>query len=467
MGLKLYNTLTRQKDEFVSLEPGQVRMYTCGPTVYRFAHIGNLRTYLMSDILKRALQYNGYQVKQVMNITDVGHMADEAGLDIEAGEDKVLATARKERKTPRQIADFYTEAFLKDIEQINILPADVHPRATEHISHMIGITQRLLERGLAYGRGGAIYYDVSAFPGYGKLSGNTLDELRAGHRIELDEQKDDLADFLLWRVAGPGRIAKWNSPWGEGFPGWHVECSAMSIEYLGEEFDIQAGGIDLIFPHHENCIAQSEGATGKPFAHCFVHAEHLLAEGRKMAKSAGNYYLLKDLVERGFDPLAFRLLCLQSHYRSKLNFTWDAQEGAQKALERLRRNMAEWRAAAGEAQPRTADGELFARRFAETISDDLAMPSTLVVVWDVVASDLHPGEKYRLLADFDRVLGLDLTREAERPQELSPEERELLEKRDAARKAKDWATADKLRAELLERGVEVTDSPQGTTWRRR
>jgi len=470
--IQFFNSLGRRKEVFTSLTPGQVRMYSCGPTVYRYIHIGNLRTYLMSDLIRRVLEYNGYQVTQLINITDVGHLAEEDALGIESGEDKVLAAARQERKSPQEIAEHYTQAFLEDIAAINIQPAHRYPKATQHIPQMLALIQKLLDKGLAYARGGSVFYDVSAFPDYGKLSGHTLDELRAGYRIEVDEIKDDPADFLLWRGARPGQLAVWDSPWGPGFPGWHIECSAMSMEYLGPQLDIHTGGEDLIFPHHENEIAQSEGATGLPFVRVWMHGAHLLAEGRKMAKSTGNVLRLKDLVAQGIEPLAYRLLCLSHQYRSHMNVTWDSLHAAQARLERLRRNVAEWRQAASShtvhgVEP-SAAGEAYAATFRAAINDDLALPTALTVVWDVEKSDLPPQDKLALILDFDRVLGLRLAEvPAAAPVELTEEERALIEQRDAARKARDWATSDRLRAELAAHGLIIEDTPQGMRWRRR
>jgi cysteinyl-tRNA synthetase len=453
----LYNTLARRREGFQPLDPAgkQVRIYTCGPTVYRYAHLGNLRSYLMADFLRRTLEYLGYEVFHVKNITDVGHMRDDM---LDRGEDKVVMAALQEGKTPAEIAEFYTQAFLEDERRLNILPAHVFPRASQHIPEMIAIVQRLLERGYAYEVDGTVYYDVSEFADYGKLSGNRLDKLRAGWRVKVEEDKRDPEDFALWKKAEPGRLMKWDSPWGLGFPGWHIECSAMSMKYLGEQFDIHTGGVDNIFPHHEDEIAQSEAATGKPFVRFWLHGEHLLVEETRMAKSAGNFYVLQDLLDQGLDPLAYRYLCLTAHYRSKLNFTWESIHGAQKALDRLYDLMADW------DEPEEVDSA-YRQRFLAALSDDLETPKALALAWEVAGSDLPSATKAATLLDFDRVLGLNLGKVERRPQELPEELRRLLEEREQARRARDWATADRLRGQLRERGVEVQDTPQGPKWK--
>lgn len=473
MTLQFYNTLTRQQADFESIEPGKVRMYTCGPTVYRYPHIGNMRTFLFADLIRRVLEYNGYEVTQAMNITDVGHMADETGLDIEEGEDKVEAAARKERKTPAQIADYYTQVFMDDLRAMNIQPAHHYPRATEFIPHMVALNERLVENGMAYEREGFLYYAVGRFDGYGQLSGNTLDALQEGHRSAVDTIKENPADFVLWRAAGEGRLTKWDSPWGEGFPGWHIECSAMSMHYLGEQIDVHTGGEDLAFPHHENEIAQSEGATGKsPFVRFWMHGAHLLAEGRKMSKQTGNVILLRDvagdagylsLEAEGIDPLAFRLLAFTVHYRHHMNVTWETLRGQQTALDRLRRLIGEWQASGPPAGDLSEEARAFADAFRGHVNNDLAMPQAVTVMWDVTKSELPDAEKLALLLDFDRVLGLslDAIEAAGAEIELNADERELVEARAAARAEKNWQEADRLRDELAERGITVTDTPKG------
>jgi len=455
--VRLYNSLTRRVDSLEPITPGRVTIYTCGSTVYRYAHIGNLRTYLFGDLLRRTLQYLGYEVLYVKNITDVGHMR-------ETGEDPILLAAEVEGKTPVEIAEFYTAAWLEDERLLNMAPADVMPKATDHIGEMVELTAELVERGLAYEVDGNVYYDVSAFPGYGQLSGQRLEQMRAGHRVDVESDKRDPEDFALWKLAEPGRVMKWPSPWGEGFPGWHIECSAMSMKYLGQRFDVHTGGIDLKFPHHEDEIAQSEGVTGHPVVSVWLHGEFLTLRDAKMAKSAGNVIRVSDLPDKGFEPLAFRYLALTAHYRSKLDFTEEAMHAAASGLRRLRR-------AAGEAHGTDVSGvELasepmagYRARFVEAISDDLGMPGALAVSHAVAgADDLDGPQRRALLLDFDRVLGLGGDAPADEAiSELPEGVAELLDQRAAARAARDFATSDRLRDELATLGVEVRDTPNG------
>jgi cysteinyl-tRNA synthetase len=457
--VRLHNTLTRRVEPLVPLEPGRVGIYTCGSTVYKYAHIGNLRTYLFGDLLHRTLEYLGYEVRYVKNITDVGHMRDDQ-LDAIEGEDKMERAAETEGKTPAQIADFYTDAWLEDEALLNILPADVMPKATEHIAEMISMTEQLVAKGLAYEVDGTIYFDVSAFPPYGQLSGQRVEETHAGHRVEVEHDKRDPADFALWKRAGARRLMKWPSPWGDGFPGWHIECSAMSLRHLGERFDIHTGGIDLKFPHHEDEIAQSEGALGHRVVSIWMHGEFLTTGDAKMAKSAGNIIRVAELPEKGYEPLAFRYLALTAHYRSKLDFTDAAMHAASSGLARLRR-------AVGSAPDEPADlaAEPMAghrRRFAEAIADDLALPKALAIAHEVAsAHDLTDGQRRALLLDFDRVLGLSLDAPAAAEEPLPPGAAELLERRAAARADRDFATSDAIRDELAAMGVDVRDTPSG------
>ncbi len=323
------------------MEDRHVRMYSCGPTVYRFVHIGNLRTFLLSDLVRRALEFEGYEVTQVINITDVGHMTDEAS---DAGRDKMLLAVDDEGLSPSEIAEKYTRAFLDDAALIGIKPAHVYPKATEHIPEMLELAQKLVQRGHAYEVGGSIYFDVRSFPDYGKLSGNTLEKLRAGHRqeLEVDPDKRHPEDFALWKKAGANRLMRWDSPWGAGFPGWHVECSAMSMKYLGERFDIHTGGTDLVFPHHEDEIAQSEGGVGHPVVSIWAHGGFLRLTGQKMAKSSGNILRIGDLAEMGFDPLSYRYLTFTTRYRSEMDFSEDALRDADTHVKRLRQRMVGW-----------------------------------------------------------------------------------------------------------------------------
>ena len=459
--MRFYDTLTRGLAAVRTQRAGLVTMYTCGPTVYRPVHIGNLRTFLAADLLRRAFELEGLDVCQVMNITDVGHMADDS--QEEGGADKMLLAAEDEGLSPAEIAHKYTQAFLRDSAAINIARAETYPRATEHIDDMIAMTAALVERGHAYPAGGSVYYDVDSFPGYGALSHNTVDHLAAGHRMEgTDSAKRHHYDFTLWRAAGPRRLMKWDSPWGEGFPGWHIECSAMSRRHLGEHIDVHTGGADLIFPHHDSEIAQSEAAAGHRVVGAWSHAYHLLSDGRKMAKSAGNFVQLSDIQARGFDPLAFRFLALQTRYREPTNFTWEALGAADRGLERYRRLMAGWFAGPGPiTSPAARDLD---RRFREAVADDLNTPRALTVVAELAGAAVEGPEKYRLLAGWDRFLGLDLTRTVRPQEELPAGASAMIAAREQARAARDWASADRLRSELATLGVEVIDTPDGTRW---
>ncbi|HEX7068616.1 MAG TPA: cysteine--tRNA ligase [Candidatus Limnocylindria bacterium] len=464
--VRLHDSLTRTTRPLEPLEPGRVGIYTCGSTVYKYAHIGNLRTYLFGDLLHRTLEYLGYEVRYVKNITDVGHMRDDQ-LESLTGPDKVEEAAALEGKTPMQIADFYTAAWLEDEALLNILPADVMPRATEHIGEMLSLTERLVEKGLAYEVDGTIYYDVSEFPGYGKLSGQKVTETHAGHRVEVETDKHDPADFALWKHAEPGRLMKWPSPWGDGFPGWHIECSAMSLKHLGERFDIHTGGIDLKFPHHEDEIGQSEGALGHEVVSIWMHGEFLTMGDAKMAKSAGNIIRVADLPDLGYEPLAFRYLALTAHYRSKLDFTADAMHAATSGLARLRRAVASGVSEAVDLSASPMAG--YRQRFTDAIADDLGLPRALAVAHEVAsASDLTDPQRRALLLDFDRVLGLSLDAPGAAEAPLPEGAAELLERRATARAARDFAASDALRDELAALGVEVRDTAEGqeTTVRR-
>ncbi len=454
-GVRLYNTMTRGKEDLRPLEAGRVRIYSCGPTVYRYVHVGNLRTFMLPDLLCRSLEYLGYQTEQVMNITDVGHLTDDT---FDRGEDKMLVSARLENKSPQEIAAFYTAAFLDDAAKLNIRRAEHYPRATEYIPQMLALIEGLVQRGHAYEAGGTVYYDIASFPAYGRLSGNSTADLRAGVRGEVDPRKRHPGDFTLWKAAGEHRLQVWPSPWGPGFPGWHIECSAMSMSLLGERFDIHTGGADNVFPHHEAEIAQSEGAFGHQVVGCWVHGEHLLLSGARMAKSAGNFFRVTELEEQGHDPLAFRYLALQAKYRTKLNFSPEGLAGADRALGQLRRRIASW-STAGDG-PR---GD-FDQRFRASLEDDLDLPAAMALVAELGRSDLAPGAKAALLLDWDQVLGLDLGREPVRA-DLPPGAAELLEQRALARAGRDFATADRLRDELSAMRVTVTDGPDGQAWR--
>jgi cysteinyl-tRNA synthetase len=460
--VRIYDTLTRKLEDVVPADDRHVRMYTCGPTVYRYTHIGNLRSFLLSDLLRRALEFEGHEVTQILNITDVGHMTDEAS---DSGRDRMELAVDDEGLAPAEIVDKYTSAFLEDSAKLGLQPAHGYPKATDHIPEMLELTERLIENGHAYEVDGTVYYDVQSFEGYGKLSGNTLDKLRAGHRqeIEIDPGKKFHADFALWKKAGPNRLMKWDSPWGEGFPGWHIECSAMSMKYLGERFDIHTGGVDLIFPHHEDEIAQSEGAVGHRVVSNWIHGGHLRLGELKMAKSKGNIVRISDLEEMGFDPLSFRYLTFQTRYRSEMDFSDEAMRGADQHVRRLRRRMAGWVPVAGTLSDAAKDLDA---RFRGAVADDLDMPRALVVVNEVASSDLPGGEKYALLSSWDAVLGLDLEREALQKWQPSEEIRSLVSERDEARAAKDYARSDEIRDRLQAMGLEVMDTAAGTKVRR-
>ena len=459
--IRLHNSLGRALETLEPITPDRVTIYTCGSTVYKYAHIGNLRTYLFGDLLHRTLEYLGHEVRYVKNITDVGHMRDDQ-LDSLRGPDKIELAAETEGKTPMEIADFYTRAWLDDEALLNILPADLMPKATDHIPEMIDLTARLLEKDLAYEVDGTIYYDVSAFPGYGQLSGQKVEETHAGHRVEVESDKRDPADFALWKHAHEHRSMKWPSPWGDGFPGWHIECSAMSLKHLGERFDVHTGGIDLKFPHHEDEIAQSDGALDHRVVSTWLHGEFLTLGDAKMAKSAGNIIRVSDLPAKGFEPLEFRYLALTAHYRSKLDFTQDAMHAAASGLARLRRATSGTDADGSPVDLSSEPMAGYRARFVEAISEDLAMPSALAVAHGVAgADDLTPPQRRALLRDFDRVLGLDLARAEPAQAPLPAGAPELLERREAARSARDFTASDALRDELAALGVEVRDTPEG------
>ena len=451
--LQLYDTLTREKKPFGSLEAKRARIYSCGPTVYRDVHIGNLRTYLLADWLRRVLEAQGYDVHHVKNITDVGHMRQEL---LERGEDKVIAAALAAGKTPQQIARQYTESFLRDEAALNIKPAHDFPRATDYIDQMIAMIQRLVDQGLAYVVEGDVYFSVERFPTYGKLSGNTGEALLEGVRAELDPNKRDPRDFALWKSAEPGRIAKWPSPWGDGFPGWHIECSAMSTSLLGPRFDIHTGGVDNIFPHHEDEIAQSEGALGHQVVEYWLHGQHLLVDGLKMAKSTGNDYTLSQLEERGFDPLAFRYLCATVHYRRRLNFTFESLRAASAGLSRLRQ--AAHQAVASSNNGDGDDSSEWEAAFWGALLDDLHLPRALSAVWGLVRSSVPDVVKARLLRAFDDVLGLDLLAPTSVPDAVQS----MVDERRKLRSRAEFAKADELRQRIAEAGFHVRDAGRDT-----
>lgn len=454
--IRLYNTASRSIEDFHPINKDQVGLYTCGPTVYHYAHLGNLRTYILNDTLKRTLGFNGLAVKHVMNITDVGHLVS----DSDEGEDKLEKGARRQGKTVWEIAEFYTQAFLEDSRQLNITPADVLAPATAEIEAQQQLIQTLLDKGVAYQAEQAIYFDVTKFPDYGKFAGQDLDQKLAAARSEVNQDPDkrNQADFALWFFT-VGRFADhamhWPSPWGEGFPGWHIECSAISMKYLGEEFDLHTGGVDHIGTHHPNEIAQSVAATGKGFAKHWVHGEFLNISGDKMSKSADNFDRLQTVIDRGFSPLDYRYFCLSAHYRSKLDFDWDRLQAAATTYKNLKREVASWESAGSEDQTAVSD-------FTAAINNDLDLPTALSIMWGVVGSDLATDNKRATINRFDQVLGLGLF--DLRTAELDDTDKQLLEQRKQARAAQDWALSDQLRQQLADRGVEVEDRPNGTKW---
>ena len=463
MTVRLYDSLTRELHEVAPVDGETVKIYSCGPTVYRYIHIGNMRSFMLGDLIRRALRFGGQRVRWIMNITDVGHMTDEVS---DTGRDKMELAEADEGLSAAEIARKYTDAFLEDSDLVGIERADLYPRATEHIDEMIKIIQTLIEKGHAYEVDGTVYYDVTSFPGYGKLSGNTLDQLRAGHRQEVavDPAKRHPEDFALWKKAGPNRALTWPSPWGDGYPGWHIECSAMSMKHLGERFDIHTGGNDNKFPHHEDEIAQSEAAVGHSVVSTWVHGGFLRMGKVKMAKSAGNILRVTDLAAQGVDPLAYRLLCFGTRYRSEMNFDWEALEGQNRRLTELRRRVADWGSASDSL---SEPAEALDARFRQAVADDLDLPHALVVLNETVGATIPGGEKVALLTAWDELLGLDLGRLAREAFEPSEEALALIAERDEARAAKDFAKSDEIRDRLQAMGLEVMDTPQGTKVRPR
>src|SRR5256884_1224339 len=456
--LRLYNTLARTKQVLQPLNHGVVRLYSCGPTVYRYVHVGNLRTFMLPDLLCRSLEYLGYTTERVMNITDVGHLTYDT---FDRGEDKRLVSGRLENRSTEEIAAHYAEAFLDDVRKVNIRPAANYPRATDYIPRMLELVEKLIELGHAYEVDGTVYYDVASFPSYGKLSRNSTERLMAGHRGEPDPRKRHPGDFTLWRSAGAHRLQVWPSPWGPGYPGWHIECSAMSMSILGERFDIHTGGADNVFPHHEAEIAQSEAVTGHRVVSLWMHGGLLMLAGSRMAKSAGNFFRITELEEQGFDPLAFRYLALQAKYRAPPNFSTEGLAGADRALRQLRERVAEW--SGGGSPPDSHDD--WESRFRAAISNDLDLPAAMALVAGLLRSSLPAPAKASLLKRWDAVLGLDLSRESP-PHALPVGAAALLEARERARAAKDFARSDQLRAELAGLGVSVIDTPEGQRTKR-
>ncbi len=475
--MKLYNSASRQKEEFTTHEPGKVSMYTCGPTVYHFAHIGNLRSYIMEDVLEKALRWEGLEVKRVMNITDVGHLSSDA----DTGEDKMLKGAQREHKSVMEIAKFYTDAFFADCEKLNIKYPDVVQPATGMIDEYIKVITKLLDTGYAYAAGGNIYFDTSKLEKYYVFNDHDAEDLQTGVRdsVEEDVNKRNKTDFVLWFTKSKfeDQALKWDSPWGVGYPGWHIECSCISMKYLGEYLDLHCGGIDNAFPHHTNEIAQSEAYLGHPWCKHWFHIHHLNTNDGKMSKSKGEFLTVSLLEEKGFDPLAYRLFCLQSHYRKALTFSWDNLQNAQGTYEKLVRRVAaltdEGSVDEGAAQP-------LQERFQAALDNDLNTSLAVTALYDVLKADVNDATKRALIDSFDQVLGLRLLdhaaalREKEAAQAapaaaLTGEDAEiqaLVDRRAEAKKAKDFAAADAIRAQLTAMGVEVTDTPQGPVWKK-
>jgi len=455
--LKLFNTLTRKKEIFKPLRDKKVGLYTCGPTVYWHAHIGNLRTYIFEDILKRILIYNGYKVKHVMNITDVGHLTS----DEDTGEDKVEKAAREKKMDAWKLAEFYTKAFKKDLQRLNIIEPEIWCKATDHIKEQIDLIRKLEKKGYTYIIEDGVYFDTSKLKDYGKLAGLRKVKQLAGARVEVVPGKKNPADFALWKFTPPGvkRQMEWDSPWGRGFPGWHIECSAMSMKYLGETFDIHCGGVDHIPVHHTNEIAQAEAATGKAFVKYWLHGAFLVLKEGRMGKSEGNIITLEDLVKRGFHPLAFRYLCLTAHYRKRLVFSWENLEAAQRGLESLVYFVQEIYQK-NRLKRKNRKIRNYQKKFLEFINDDLNIPRALSLAWQVSRDkNLSQREKYFLLSDFDKIFGLRLNKV--KPLKISKQVQKLLKKREVLRKEKKWQEADKIREQIQKLGYLIEDTPKG------
>ena len=454
--IEIYNTLTRKKEKFNSIEDKEVKLYTCGPTVYNFAHIGNLRAYLFMDTLRRVFKYNGYKLKHVMNVTDVGHLVSDA----DEGEDKMMKAARRENKDPFQIADFYTKEFLKDIDKLNVDRPEIIARATEHIDVMENYVKKIIENGYAYETEDTIYFDTSKLDEYGVLSNRKVEDQKAGARVEFDTSKKNISDFAIWIKAPENHLMKWDTFWGKCYPGWHLECSAMGHKYLGEQFDIHTGGIDHISIHHENEIAQSKGFSGKIPANYWMHNNFLLVNNEKMSKSLNNLYTLEDLEQKGYEPLVYKMFNFTSNYRNQINFTFEAMDAAKIALNRLREGYLKHL----EGNEKIDDNviKMYEEKFLAAINDDLNMQIALSVVWEVVKNPLKSKDFQKLLLKFDEVLGLNLINYKKEESKLSDEIQELVNKRNEARKEKNWNESDRIRDILINKGYIVKDSKEGT-----
>jgi len=460
MKIYLYNSLSRSKEEFVPIQRETVGLYTCGPTVYNFAHIGNLRTYIFEDILKRVLHYNGYEVRHIMNITDVGHLTG----DRDMGEDKMEKGSQREGKTAWEIAEFYTQAFKDDIAQLNIIEPDIWVKATDTIDEQIALISTLEEKNYTYQTSDGIYFDTAKFKDYTKLSHQDIDSLQEGARVEKNPEKHNLTDFALWKFspADVRRQMEWDSPWGVGFPGWHIECSAMSMKYLGDQLDIHCGGTDHIDVHHTNEIAQSEAATGKKFFNCWMHGAFLIiAGGKKMAKSDDNFLTLENAFgKKGINPLVYRFAAFQTHYRKPMEYSEESVQAARNGLLHLQNQVRQ--VAQNSAGQSGAESEAFKTKFMEKINDDLNMPQALAVVQEMLKSDISAADKLATIMDFDRVLGLSLD-QVNKVEVLPEAVQKLIDDRQAARAAKDWAMSDQLRDAIQDLGYAVQDTKDGMT----
>ena len=462
MSLKIYNTLSHSEEEFIPWNNDVVNMYTCGPTVYHYAHIGNLRTYIMEDILERTLRYLGYNVKRCMNITDVGHLSS----DSDTGNDKMVTAAQKEHKTVLEIAKYYTDVFFEDFKKLNIIKPEIVSPATQNIDEYIKIIQKLLDTGYAYEAGGNVYFDTSKLKQYYVLTNHTEEELLDGVRdtVEVDNNKKNKADFVLWFTKSKfdSQDLKWESPFGLGYPGWHIECTGISIKYLGEHLDIHCGGVDNIFPHHTNEIAQSESFLEHPWCKYWFHVEHLNDESGKMSKSKGKTLTVDTLIENGYDPLSYRFLCLQSHYRKQLTFSYSSLDGAENAYKKLKNKVLSL----------SKDGEVdnkvfneYKDKFVSYLEDDINTANAISVIYDVLKVETNDLTKYELIKDFDKVLGLELTVEAINNSEIDEEYiKSKIEERNEAKKNKNYELADSIRNELLENGIVLKDTREGTTY---
>ena len=455
MDIFFYNTLTRKKEIFKPIDEKEVRIYSCGPTVYKDATIGNMRTNIFQDILRRVLRYNGYKIKHVMNITDVGHLVS----DGDDGEDKMIKSAKEEHKSPIEIAEYYTKLFFEDLKALNIETPEIICKATDHIKEMLEYVETLVEKGYAYETSTAIYFDVSKLDKYPILSNLNVENQKAGARVEVDKEKKNPYDFALWIKAPENHLMKWDSPWGPSYPGWHIECSAMGQKYLGQQFDIHTGGIDLIPTHHENEIAQSKGYCGKIPANYWLHGEYLLINGGKMSKSLGNVYLLKDIINKGYNPLTYKLFSYSSHYRNKLNFTWEGMDAAEKSLERLKNGYKLHLNGTEIVEDEVINQ--YEERFHKAINDDLNMPLAMGVVWEVIRNEKKSPKFAELLLKFDTVMGLKIDEEDSKQNDIPEEVMSLIEERRIARENKDWAASDRLRDLINDKGYNIKDTKDG------